>query len=48
MKASEAAEDKKRKRAMTGPSGGSSSGAPLKYHMIYTPPMGQPCCPPQF
>jgi hypothetical protein len=45
MKACEAAEEKKRKRAMPGPSGGSSSGAPLKYRMIYTPPMGQLHCP---
>jgi hypothetical protein len=42
MKACEAAEEKKRKRAVSGPSGGSSSGAPLKYRMIYTPPVGQP------
>jgi hypothetical protein len=49
MKACEAAEEKKRKRAMSGPSGGSSSGAPPKYRMIYTPPAGQPCRPlPQF
>jgi hypothetical protein len=46
MKACEAAKEKKRKRAMSGPSGGSSSGAPLKYRMIYTPPVGQPCRPP--
>jgi hypothetical protein len=42
MKACEAVEDKKRKRAVSGPSGGSSSAAPLKYRMIYTPPAGQP------
>jgi hypothetical protein len=49
MKACEAAEEKKRKRAMSGPSRGSSSGAPLKYRMIYTPPVGQPRrSPPQF
>jgi hypothetical protein len=41
MKACEAAEEKK--RTMRGPSGGSSSGAPPKYRMIYTPPAGQPC-----
>jgi hypothetical protein len=41
MKACEVAEEKKRKRAMPRPSGGSSSGAPPKYRMIYTPPMGQ-------
>jgi hypothetical protein len=42
MKACEVAEEKKRKRIMPGSSGGSSSGAPLKYRMIYTPPVGQP------
>jgi hypothetical protein len=41
MEACEVAKEKKRKRAMSGPSRGSSSGAPLKYHMIYTPPMGR-------
>jgi hypothetical protein len=46
MKSYEAAEEKKRKRAVSGPSGGSSSGAPLKYRMIYTPPVGQPHRPP--
>jgi hypothetical protein len=46
MKACEAAKEKKRKRAVSGPSGGSSSGAPLKYCMIYTPPAGQPRRPP--
>jgi hypothetical protein len=46
MKACEAAEEKKRKRAVSGPSGGSSSAAPPKYRMIYTPPVGQPRCPP--
>jgi hypothetical protein len=34
MKACEVAEEKKRKRAMSGPSRGSSSGAPPKYRMI--------------
>jgi hypothetical protein len=49
MKACEAVKEKKRKRAVSGPSGGSSSGAPPKYHMIYTPPAGQPLRPlPQF
>jgi hypothetical protein len=50
MKPCEAAEEKKkRKRAMLVPSGGSSSGAPLKYRMVYTPPAGQPRRPlPQF
>jgi hypothetical protein len=43
MKACEAAEEKKRKRALLGPSGASSNGAPQKYCMIYTPPVGQPC-----
>jgi hypothetical protein len=46
MKACEAAEEKKRKRAVSGPSVGSSSGAPPKYRMIYTLPAGQPCHPP--
>jgi hypothetical protein len=49
MKACEAAEEKKRKRAVSGPSRGSSNGAPPKYRMIYTPLVGQPCRPlPQF
>jgi hypothetical protein len=48
-KACEAAKEKKRKRAVSGPSGGSSSSAPRKYRMIYTPPAGQPRRPlPQF
>jgi hypothetical protein len=46
MKAYEAAKEKKRKRAVLGPSGDSSSGAPPKYHMIYTPPTRQPRRPP--
>jgi hypothetical protein len=46
MKACEATEEKKRKRAVSGPSEGSSSGAPPKYCMIYTTPTGQPRCPP--
>jgi hypothetical protein len=46
MKACEAAEEKKRRRAVSGPFGGSSTGAPLKYRMIYTPPAGQPRHPP--
>jgi hypothetical protein len=46
MKAYEAAKEKKRKRTMLGPSGGSSSGAPPKYRKIYTPPVGQPHRPP--
>jgi hypothetical protein len=49
MKACEAAEEKKRKRTVSGPFGGGSSSAPLKYRMIYTPPAGQPRHPlPQF
>jgi hypothetical protein len=43
MRAYVAAEDKKSKRTMLGPTGGSPSGAPLKYYMVYTPPAGQPC-----
>jgi hypothetical protein len=46
MKACEVAKEKKRKRAVSGPSGGSSNGAPPKYRMIYTPLEGQPCRPP--
>jgi hypothetical protein len=46
LKACEVAEEKKRERAVSGPSGGSSSGAPPKYRMIYTPPVGQPRRPP--
>jgi hypothetical protein len=45
MKACEAAEEMKRKRTMPGPIGGSSSGAPPKYRMVYTPPTRQPCQP---
>jgi hypothetical protein len=44
MKACEAAEEKK--RVLSGPFGGSSSGAPAKYRMAYTPPMGQSRRPP--
>jgi hypothetical protein len=43
MKACEAEEEKKRKRIMSGPIGGSSSSVPLKYRMVYTTPTGQPC-----
>jgi hypothetical protein len=46
MMAYEVTEEKKRKRVMPGPFGGSSSGAPPKYRMIYTPPVGQPHRPP--
>jgi hypothetical protein len=42
MKAIAEADEKKRKRMMPGFTGsGSSSGAPPKYHMVYTPPGGQ-------
>jgi hypothetical protein len=42
MKAIAEADEKKRKRMMPGSSGnGSSSGAPPKYHMVYTLPRGQ-------
>jgi hypothetical protein len=40
MKACEAIEEKKRKRTMSRPTGGSSRSAPLKYHIVYTPPAG--------
>jgi hypothetical protein len=46
MKACKAAEEKTRKRAVSGPSGGGSSSAPPKYRMIYTPPTGQRRRPP--
>jgi hypothetical protein len=46
MKTYEATEEKKRKRAVLGPSRDSSTGAPPKYRMIYTPPVGQPRRPP--
>jgi hypothetical protein len=42
MKAVAEAEEKKRKRIMPRSSeSGGSSGAPLKYHIMYTPPSGQ-------
>jgi hypothetical protein len=42
MKVVAEADEKKRKRMMPGSAGsGSSSGAPLKYRMVYTPPGGQ-------
>jgi hypothetical protein len=42
MKVVAEANEKKRKRMMPGSaSSGNSSGAPLKYHMVYTPPRGQ-------
>jgi hypothetical protein len=46
MKACEEVEKKKRKRVVSGPSGGSLSSAPLKYRMICTPLTGQPRRPP--
>jgi hypothetical protein len=42
MKAVAVADEKKRKRMMPGSTGsGNSSGAPPKYCMVYTPPVGQ-------
>jgi hypothetical protein len=42
MKAIAEADEKKRKKMMPGSaSSGSSTGAPPKYHMVYTPPGGQ-------
>jgi hypothetical protein len=42
MKAVVEADEKKTKRTMPGSTGsGSSSGAPPKYRMVYTPPRGQ-------
>jgi hypothetical protein len=42
MKVVAEADEKKRKRMMPGSVGsGSSSGAPPKYRMVYTPPRGQ-------
>jgi hypothetical protein len=46
MKACETAEEKKRKRVVSGSSGDGSSSAPPKYRMIYTLPAGQPHRPP--
>jgi hypothetical protein len=41
IKAVAEAKEKKRKRIMPGSSGiGGSGGAPLKYHMVYTPLAG--------
>jgi 4-diphosphocytidyl-2C-methyl-D-erythritol kinase len=48
VKACEAAEENKRKRIMSGSTGGSSSIAPPKYRMVYMSPAGQPRQPPQF
>jgi hypothetical protein len=42
-------DEKKRKKMMLGSVGsGSSSGAPPKYRMVYTPPGGQLCRPQQW
>jgi hypothetical protein len=42
MKAVTEADEKKRKKMIPGSTGnGSSSGAPPKYRMVYTPPRGQ-------
>jgi hypothetical protein len=42
MKAVAEADEKKRNKMMPGFAGsGSSSGAPSKYRMVYTPPGGQ-------
>jgi 4-diphosphocytidyl-2C-methyl-D-erythritol kinase len=42
MKVVAEADDKKRKRMMSGSAGsGSSSGVPHRYRMVYTPPGGQ-------
>jgi hypothetical protein len=42
MKAVAEANEKKRKKLMPGSTGsGSSSSAPLKYRMVYTPPGGK-------
>jgi hypothetical protein len=35
-------EEKKRKRVMSGPLGGIFGGAPPKYYLVYTLPVGQP------
>jgi hypothetical protein len=48
MKAVAEADEKKREIMMYGSSGsGGSSGASLKYRMVYTPHTGQLCHPPQ-
>jgi hypothetical protein len=48
MKACEVAKEKKRKRTMLGPTGGTSSSAPPKYCMVCMPLTGQPRRPPLF
>jgi hypothetical protein len=35
-------EEERKKRPLPGPNG----GAPPKYHLVYTPSLGQPCGPP--
>jgi hypothetical protein len=47
MRACVVAEENNRKRTTPGPTRGSSSCAPPKYHMVYTTPTGQPRRPPQ-
>jgi hypothetical protein len=48
MKAITEVDEKKRKKMIPGSaSNGSSSGAPPKYRMVYTPPGGQLCRPQQ-
>jgi hypothetical protein len=42
MRTCEVAKEKKRKRTMPGPTRGSSNSALLKYHLVYTPHVGQP------
>jgi hypothetical protein len=34
-------EEEKRKRVVSGPSEDSTEGAPLKYHLVYTPSIGK-------
>jgi hypothetical protein len=41
-----AEEKEKRKRVMSGPSGDSTEGAPLKYHLVYTPLASKSRVPP--
>jgi hypothetical protein len=48
MKVCEAVEEMKSKRTMLGPTRDSSSSALLRYRMVYMPPVGQLCRPPQF
>jgi hypothetical protein len=48
MKVVAEADEKKRKKMMHGSADiGSSSGAPPKYRMVYTPPENQLCRPKQ-